>query len=170
MDPENLFAEQTVMIRLSNLLFGLLWIGFGLLVLYAICKWCGEDEKDKKPKDTDRLMMKPVYAHEIEPGIVILQNEEGDYFKILKEYDSNKDNMYGSVSCTKPEVMQPAAHMSVDETDLMSSFSPGQPQSSFTASAPPFYGNTKDDMNFTELNPLSQNTTRYGDYGYPNSR
>lgn len=51
--------------------------------------------------------MKPVYAHEIEPGIVVLQSENGDYFKILKEYDMKTGNMYGSLSCTRPEMTQP---------------------------------------------------------------
>ncbi|WAR02905.1 hypothetical protein MAR_009466 [Mya arenaria] len=79
--------------------------------------------------------MKPVYAHEIEPGIVVLQNENGDYFKILKEYDMKGGNQYGSLSCTKPEMTQPNR-----ETEMLSSL----PQSScqprdfpLHASAPP---------------------------------
>ena len=40
--------------------------------------------------------MQAVYAHELEPGIVVLQSEDGEYFRILKEYDSNKRNAYGS--------------------------------------------------------------------------
>ena len=42
--------------------------------------------------------MQAVYAHEIEPGIVVLQSEDGEYFKILKEYDSTKRNAYGSLT------------------------------------------------------------------------
>lgn len=64
--------------------------------------------------------MKPVYAHEIEPGIVVLQSESGDYFKILKEYDMKAGNLYGSLSCTKPEMTQPSNHEA--ENDVRNSY------------------------------------------------
>jgi hypothetical protein len=109
------------MFKMSNLLFGILLFGFCILVLYALCKWCNENssESQSNKKENERLMMKPVYAHEIEPGIVILQNEEGDYFKILKEYDSKSDNLYGSVACTRPEMMQTPTRMSTVEPEML---------------------------------------------------
>lgn len=108
------------MFKLSNLLFGILLFGFCMLALYALCKWCNENsnETQTSKKENERLVMKPVYAHEIEPGIVILQNEEGDYFKILKEYDSKSDNLYGSVSCTRPEMIQTPTRMSMNESAM----------------------------------------------------
>lgn len=155
------------MFKLSNMLFGLLIIGFCLLGLYIICRLCNENDKPSKPKENERLMMKPVYAHEIEPGIVILQNEEGDYFKILKEYDSKTDNMYGSVSCTKPEVMQPPSRMPVDEIHLMPSSTRMQPQSSVAASAPPRIQEPQGFSEMNDRNSLAQKKFGYGTYEFP---
>ncbi|CAL1540309.1 unnamed protein product [Lymnaea stagnalis] len=31
--------------------------------------------------------VKPLYALELEPGIVVLQSEDGEFFRILREYD-----------------------------------------------------------------------------------
>lgn len=155
------------MFKLGNMLFGLLIIGLCLLGLYIICKLCNENDKPPKPNENERLMMKPVYAHEIEPGIVILQNEEGDYFKILKEYDSKTDNMYGSVSCTKPKLTQPPSRMPVGEFDLMPSSTSMQQQASVAASAPP---RIQEPQGYSEMNDrksVAQTSFGYGTYEFP---
>ena len=90
-----------------NLVYGAVMLVLVCLLFYMFWRWCCENEPPKSSGSSEKLFMKPVYAHEIEPGIVVLQSENGDYFKILKEYDVS--NRYGSVSCTRPEALQPSA-------------------------------------------------------------
>ena len=86
-------------LKLSNLLFGLLLIGLIFLGLYILWRWCSDEDKDKDSKSKkDKLNMQAVYAHEIEPGLVVLQSEDGEYFRILREYDSSKRNTYGALT------------------------------------------------------------------------
>ena len=91
-----LFRE--IQYKLSNLLFGLLLIGLIFLGLYILWRWCSDNEEKEAGKKNEKLNMQAVYAHEIEPGIVVLQSEDGEYFRILKEYDSAKRNGYGSLT------------------------------------------------------------------------
>ncbi|XP_045183838.2 uncharacterized protein LOC123542198 [Mercenaria mercenaria] len=168
MDPESFLADQQVMFKMSNLLFGLLLIGFCLLAFYALCKWCSENSNETKPKETEKLMMKPVYAHEIEPGIVILQNEEGDYFKILKEYDSNKDNLYGSVSCTRPEMMQTPTRMPIEDPEKTPLRSHAGSNGAVSPSAPPVIPNPQgNSLEVNNRNSSAKCSTGYGSYGRP---
>lgn len=64
------------------------------------------------------MFMKPVYAHEVGQGIVVLQTENGDYFKILKECGMKTSDFYGSFSCTRPESAQPNTLLSNDHVRL----------------------------------------------------
>jgi len=44
----------------------------------------GEENKPILPKQS----VKPIYALELEPGTVVLQSEDGEFFRILREYES----------------------------------------------------------------------------------
>ncbi|RUS91870.1 hypothetical protein EGW08_000441, partial [Elysia chlorotica] len=43
-----------------------------------------------------------LYAMEIEPGTVVLQSEDGEFFRILREYDKVERTGYGSVCREMP--------------------------------------------------------------------
>ena len=71
-------------------------IMFVLLIVY-IWKCCKCDEEDKPSTDyalplqqRQQIPIVPCYAHELEPGLVVLQSQDGEYFRILQEYDSTK--------------------------------------------------------------------------------
>ena len=104
---KTIFFFSHVQYKLSNVLFSIFIIVLCSLGLYILWRWCKHKEKEeftKKRKagieepesETDTSDPEAVYAHEIEPGIIVLQSEDGEYFKIVKECDSNKAKAYGS--------------------------------------------------------------------------
>lgn len=88
--------------ELSTALFWLVLLTFSVVTIYVLWRWCQEERNKSSTKENEKMVMKPVYAHEIEPGIVILQSEDGEYFKILKEYNPKTDQTYGSLFTGQP--------------------------------------------------------------------
>ncbi|KAI8797340.1 hypothetical protein BgiBS90_002517 [Biomphalaria glabrata] len=83
--------------RIGTFSFGNLFLAFVIsalfmVLLYWLWTWpcSGETEQKLLPSRTilSSQTVKPLYALEIEPGIVILQSEDGEFFRILREYDS----------------------------------------------------------------------------------
>lgn len=119
-----------------NLLVGILLATLSAVLFYYLWRWCNGADEKKKANNSRRLTMKPVYAQEIEPGIVVLQSEDGEYFKILKEYDMTQTgNRYGSLAITRPEVQQPMhdGHASAETSSMLV---PMRAQDSFHTRAP----------------------------------
>ncbi|KAL4224800.1 hypothetical protein ACF0H5_015496 [Mactra antiquata] len=102
MNPDYLFAANGPAFELSTALLWIVFLTFSVVIIYVLWKWCQEERNKSNTNENERMIMKPVYAHEIEPGIVILQSEEGEYFKILKEYNPRLDKTYGSVFTEGP--------------------------------------------------------------------
>ena len=157
MHPQNsnnvLFFFRETQYKLSNLLFGLLLIGLIFLGLYILWKWCSEEDQDKKTKK-DKFNMQPVYAHEIEPGLIVLQSEDGEYFKILREYDTSKRNAYGSLT---PQSQQSLLQHSDSGTQLMTETHLTRAHvHASQASAPPLMSLNGDNQRFGDrMNPPS---------------
>ena len=61
--------------NMKSLLYAGLITGGILLLFYYLWSWCSDREtkQDDKSNNKGKLSMKPVYAHEIEHGIVVLQ-------------------------------------------------------------------------------------------------
>ncbi|KAH3875489.1 hypothetical protein DPMN_038756 [Dreissena polymorpha] len=97
-----------------------------------------ESQNANKSVTSDRMFMRPVYAHEIEPGIVVLQSENGDYFKILKEYDMKQGNQYGSLSRSATEMTSHDVNIGTfGENGSFQAFEPSRSRDLAQASAPP---------------------------------
>lgn len=92
-----------------NLLLAFLVTSIFIFMLYWL--WtcpCREQDKEsglERPRKYDTLLPGPtgtpvatLYAMEIEPGTVVLQSEDGEFFRILREYDKVERRSYGSVS------------------------------------------------------------------------
>ncbi|CAC5394955.1 unnamed protein product [Mytilus coruscus] len=69
---------------------GLVMIIVLLVYLWRCCK-CDEDTPGTTITPArQQIPLVPCYAHEIEPGLVVLQSPDGEYFRILQEYDATK--------------------------------------------------------------------------------
>jgi hypothetical protein len=84
-------------------LFGILGL---VLLVYLLFKLCiSDDEDDVKQKETRYYPVTPVFAHELTPGTIVLQSPDGEYFRILHEYNSHHnsapENRGGSTSVTE---------------------------------------------------------------------
>ena len=129
-------------------------IMFVLLIVY-VWKCCKCDEEDRPstgyPPPTQQRQQIPIvpcYAHELEPGLVVLQSQDGEYFRILQEYDSTKlpkPPMGATGSTSQPlqyipqftrahfqTHMQPSAPVS-EQTQLIDLGTPERPPPYYTA-------------------------------------
>ncbi|KAL3886485.1 hypothetical protein ACJMK2_026470 [Sinanodonta woodiana] len=97
-----MWDEQAAEIRLSHVIIGIIFTSLALLAIYVLWKWCCDENTSESSKRKGPIQMTAVYAHEIEPGIVVLQSEDGELFRILKEYDSLKNGPYGSFNTDQP--------------------------------------------------------------------
>jgi hypothetical protein len=93
--------------QLSHLLVAFMIVATFFFVLYWLWNWpCGNESNGNDDEETCRSSgprtslptLTPVYATEIEPGIVILQSEDGEFFRILREYDAADKTGHGSTS------------------------------------------------------------------------
>uniref|UniRef100_A0A0B6YX20 Uncharacterized protein n=1 Tax=Arion vulgaris TaxID=1028688 RepID=A0A0B6YX20_9EUPU len=93
--------------QLSHLLVAFLIIATFTFVLYWLWTWpCGDQpverrDEDRVPHETRNAMipsLRPLYATEIEPGIVVLQSEDGEFFRILREYHTAEKTGNGTTS------------------------------------------------------------------------
>ncbi|XP_064596509.1 uncharacterized protein LOC135463117 [Liolophura sinensis] len=90
-DTDGLYEVEELRVRLGNLLLMTAVIITGLFMLFILWKLCFADEGEtpgKQPRGTPQA----VYAHEIEPGFVVLQSQDGQFFRILQEYSEAKWN------------------------------------------------------------------------------
>ncbi|XP_061170970.1 uncharacterized protein LOC133180472 [Saccostrea echinata] len=63
-----------------------------VLLFYILFKLCTSDEDEKsQQKQPNVYPLTPVFAHELTPGIIVLQSADGEYFRILHEYSSKHD-------------------------------------------------------------------------------
>ncbi|XP_062579592.1 uncharacterized protein LOC134241569 [Saccostrea cucullata] len=63
-----------------------------VLLFYVLFKLCTSDEDEKsQQKPLSVYPLTPVFAHELTPGIIVLQSADGEYFRILHEYSSTND-------------------------------------------------------------------------------
>ncbi|KAH3875488.1 hypothetical protein DPMN_038754 [Dreissena polymorpha] len=140
MDPDSFPSERESQFTLASVLFGLSFLGLILLGIYFLYKMCTDQSKSQNANQSvtsDRMFMKPVYAHEIEPGIVVLQSENGDYFKILKEYDMKQGNQYGSLSHSAPETTSHNFNIEAFGANGFQAIEPYRSRDLSQASAPP---------------------------------
>ncbi|GFS20774.1 hypothetical protein ElyMa_006907300 [Elysia marginata] len=100
--------------QLANLLLAFLVTSVFVFLLYWLWTWpCSEQGKgfgSDKPRKYDSLQLSPgpapagipvatLYAMEIEPGTVVLQSEDGEFFRILREFDKvERPGGYGSMT------------------------------------------------------------------------
>ncbi|BFZ03833.1 hypothetical protein BsWGS_06871 [Bradybaena similaris] len=105
------FSEVTVAgFQLGHLLVAFVIITTFCLVLYFLWTWpCGNQNSNtcsggRRSSTSNTLLptLTPLYALEIEPGIVVLQSEDGEFFRILREYDSADKTGHGSTSQEHP--------------------------------------------------------------------
>lgn len=83
---------QVAGFQLSHLLLAFVLAASFIFLLYWLWTWPCKD-KDGSASDENKPILpkqtvKPIYALELEPGIVVLQSEDGEFFRILREYDS----------------------------------------------------------------------------------
>ena len=135
-----LISFREAQYTLSNLLFAVLVVGLVFLGLYILWRWCSDEQPDQNTKK-DKCLMQSVYAHEIEPGLFVLQSEGGEYFKILREYDGSKRNAYGSL-IGSPGSQQSLLQHSDSGTQLLteSHLTQAHIHTPASASAPPLIG------------------------------
>lgn len=85
-------------------LFGILGLVLFLYLLIKLCLSDEEEEDTKQKKETKLYPVTPVFAHELTPGTIVLQSPDGEYFRILHEYNSHHngppENHGGSTSVT----------------------------------------------------------------------
>ncbi|CAG5117039.1 unnamed protein product [Candidula unifasciata] len=102
------YSEVTIAgFQLGHLLLAFIIISTFCLVLYYLWTWpCGKnagvDGSQSRKSNTLLPTLKPLYALELEPGIVVLQSEDGEFFRILREYDSADKTGNGSTSLEHP--------------------------------------------------------------------
>ncbi|KAH9502570.1 hypothetical protein Btru_069031 [Bulinus truncatus] len=79
----------------DNLLLAFIISVSFMFVLYWLWTWpcSATEEVQRKPAVHCRTVLplqtlKPLIAFELEPGIVVLQSEDGEFFRILREYDT----------------------------------------------------------------------------------
>ncbi|KAK3768480.1 hypothetical protein RRG08_060842 [Elysia crispata] len=95
--------------QLANLLLAFIVSSTFIFVLYWLwtcpCKDHDKENELGNPRKYTTLLPERVgtpvatlYAMEIEPGTVVLQSEDGEFFRILREYDKVERTGYGSVS------------------------------------------------------------------------
>ncbi|OWF45219.1 uncharacterized protein LOC110457316 [Mizuhopecten yessoensis] len=91
MDPEKAFWVEPWDNSLQNSFVAIIGLAMFLVLvafLWKCCDWVEEKPNPNIPKQSFPLT--PVYAHELEPGLVVLQSQDGEFFRILQEYDANK--------------------------------------------------------------------------------
>ncbi|GFO38811.1 hypothetical protein PoB_006531600 [Plakobranchus ocellatus] len=96
--------------QLANLLLAFIVAAVFIFILYWLWTCPCRDENLGNKADNSRkyntiLTGTPVatlYAMEIEPGTVVLQSEDGEFFRILREYDTLGRTGYGSVAPEMP--------------------------------------------------------------------
>lgn len=77
-------------------------IALCLILFYLFWKACCSDKKKDDYQENFREQVRQqtvtpaLFAQEIEPGIVVLQNQDGDIFRVLYEYDAIKNNQPGN--------------------------------------------------------------------------
>ncbi|KAK3598013.1 hypothetical protein CHS0354_042368 [Potamilus streckersoni] len=117
-----MWDEQAAEIRLSHVIIVIFVTSLVFLSIYILWKWCFDENTSESSKRKGELQMTAVYAHEIEPGIVVLQSEDGELFRILKEYDYLKNGPYGSFNTNQPRQM--ASNASVRSVSASSPYVP----------------------------------------------
>ncbi|XP_059147515.1 uncharacterized protein LOC131935164 [Physella acuta] len=89
--------------QFGHLILAFLISAIFLFILYWL--WTCPCREEEEPKSHRTILpaqaVKPLYALELEPGIVVLQSEDGEFFRILREYDSADRTGNG---CKAPEL------------------------------------------------------------------
>ena len=73
---------------MDSLFISLAAAGLCVLLIAVVMQCCKDNVAEDLPPPQNKFPLMPVYAHELEPGLVVLQNQDGSYFRILQEYDS----------------------------------------------------------------------------------
>ena len=69
---------------------GMIMVIVVIIYIWKCCK-CDEDKPGAEVSpQQQQVPLVPCYAHELEPGLVVLQSPDGEYFRILQEYDATK--------------------------------------------------------------------------------
>ncbi|XP_067653972.1 uncharacterized protein [Haliotis asinina] len=79
---------------LSHLIAAFIVTAVFAFVVYLLwdcsCKRKEDQERQRLSPGSQRIDTKTMYALELEPGIVLLQSQDGEFFRILHEYDAVK--------------------------------------------------------------------------------
>uniref|UniRef100_A0A194AM44 Uncharacterized protein n=1 Tax=Pinctada fucata TaxID=50426 RepID=A0A194AM44_PINFU len=92
MDPDKSYwIEPSEETRMENIFLSLSALFLCVVLVILVWKCCSNDSlEDEVLPQQNRVPITPIYAHELEPGIIVLQSQDGTYFRILQEYDSVK--------------------------------------------------------------------------------
>lgn len=80
------FNSQNMIIAFIGLIMLVVIIAY----VWKCCKCDDETPSSETPPQRQQIPLVPCYAHEIEPGLVVLQSPDGEYFRILQEYDATQ--------------------------------------------------------------------------------
>ncbi|XP_005092457.1 uncharacterized protein LOC101860237 [Aplysia californica] len=98
---------QVAGFQLAHLLLAFVLSASFVFLLYWLWTWpCGESSQGATATRCDTVLprqtVKPLYALELEPGIVVLQSEDGSFFRILREYESADKRGHGMAAHELP--------------------------------------------------------------------
>ncbi|KAK6184666.1 hypothetical protein SNE40_007095 [Patella caerulea] len=109
MDPDD-DGLRLAGIRMDHLIF--IFCGLGLILFIIYLMWNSQCSVDKSESEETKEIVKPspIFAYELEPGIVVMQSKDGEFFRILHEYDSSTRGTknYGSSSSSQYIQMDPS--------------------------------------------------------------
>lgn len=76
---------------LQNFFVALIGLGMFLVLITFLwqCCECVSDDERLPHAPIQSFPVTPIFAHELEPGLVVLQSQDGEYFRILQECDAN---------------------------------------------------------------------------------
>lgn len=89
---EDFWIETIDDSRMENFYVSMIGLAMVLILIVFIWHCCGTNEDKHEVLPTKQVvpMKTAVFMHELEPGLVILQSQDGEFFRILQEYDSVK--------------------------------------------------------------------------------
>ncbi|XP_041355675.1 uncharacterized protein LOC121373238 [Gigantopelta aegis] len=71
-----------------HLLGAVMVAGICAIIIYSLWDCCNQDESPTNSPRDERVVVNQLYATELEPGLVVLQSQDGAYFRILQECES----------------------------------------------------------------------------------
>ncbi|ESO89722.1 hypothetical protein LOTGIDRAFT_234125 [Lottia gigantea] len=74
--------------RLDGMIF--IFCGLGLLLFVVYLLWnsqCSSKTPDMDERQKEIIKPSHLFAYELEPGVVVMQSKDGEFFRILHEYD-----------------------------------------------------------------------------------